>query len=188
MSDAKHAADGAPKKGKGKLFLIIGIVVLVLVIGGAAAAFLLMKKSHSDDDGDDATAAHAEKKDAKKEKNKTPPVFVALDAFTVRLQTDTGDSYLQAVPQLRVQNNEIAEQVKTYTPELRHRGLLVIAAKKPTDVTTPAGVQQLSNELRVTFNNILLGKGSQPLPEQISDTAAPDDPVQEVLFTNFIVQ
>jgi flagellar basal body-associated protein FliL len=89
---------------------------------------------------------------------------------------------------LRVQNNEIAEQVKTYTPELRHRGLLVIAAKKPTDVTTPAGVQQLSNELRVTFNNILLGKGSQPLPEQISDTAAPDDPVQEVLFTNFIVQ
>lgn len=188
MSDAKHAADGAPKKGKGKLFLIIGIVVLVLVIGGAAAAFLLMKKSHADDEGDDAPAAHAEKKDAKKEKDKTPPVFVALDAFTVRLQTDSGDSYLQAVPQLRVQNHEIEEQVKTYTPELRHRGLLVIAAKKPSDVTTPAGVQELSNELRVTFNNVLAGKGTQPLPDKISDVADPDDPIQDVLFSNFIVQ
>jgi flagellar FliL protein len=193
MSDAKPA-DAAPPKKKGKLFLIIGIVVLVLVIAGAAAAFLLMKKSHSADGEDGEEAATETEKPAKSGGDKhAVPVFVKLDAFTVRLQTETGDSYLQAVPELRVLDAHVAEDVKVYTPEIRHKALLVIAAKSPADVNNPAGVQKLANELRVTFNSILnpptgKKKKKQEEGEEISDTAAPDDPVQAVLFTSFIVQ
>ncbi|HEY1182503.1 MAG TPA: flagellar basal body-associated FliL family protein [Rhodocyclaceae bacterium] len=192
MSDAKPA-DAAPPKKKGKLFLIIGIVVLVLAIGGAAAAFLLMKKSHSAD-GEDGEDTVETEKPAKKEKSEKsgPPVFVKLDAFTVRLQTESGDSYLQAVPELRVLDAHVAEDVKVYNPEIRHKALLVIAGKQPADVNNPAGVQKLANELRVTINNILAPptgkKKKKEETGEISDTAAPDDPVQAVLFTSFIVQ
>jgi flagellar FliL protein len=120
-------------------------------------------------------------------------VFVKLESFTVRLQNEGADSYLQAVPELRVLDLHLAEDVKQYMPELRHKALLVIAAKKPTDVNTPEGVQRLSNELRVTFNAVLAPppekkKKKKEVEEEISDTAAPDDPVQAVLFTSFIVQ
>jgi flagellar FliL protein len=192
MSDAK-SADAAPPKKKGKLFLFIGIGVLVLALLGAGAAFLLMKKSHSNDEGDGGEDAVEATKPAKKEKAAKggPPTFVKLDAFTVRLQTDSGDSYLQAVPELRVQDAHVAEDVKVYNPEIRHKVLLVIASKKPGDVNNPLGVQRLANELRVTINDILApptGKKKKEEAGEISDTAAPDDPVQAVLFTSFIVQ
>ena len=192
MSDAKPADAAAPKK-KSKLFLFIGIGVLVLALAGAGAFFML-KKSHSAEDGEDGEEAAETHKPAKKEKaaKAGPPTFVKLEAFTVRLQTEGGDSYLQAVPELRVQDAHVAEDVKVYTPEIRHKALLVIAAKKPTDVNNPAGVQQLANELRVTINSILNPptgkKKKKEEPEEISDTADPDDPVQAVLFTSFIVQ
>ncbi|MBY0339969.1 MAG: flagellar basal body-associated FliL family protein [Rhodocyclaceae bacterium] len=192
MSDAK-SADAAPPKKKGKLFLFIGIGVLVLVLGGAAA-FMLMKKPADEDleDGEDAVETEKPAKKGKAEK-KGPPVFVKLDAFTVRLQNEGGDSYLQAVPELRVLDPQVAEEVKVYTPEIRHKALLVIAAKQPGDVNNPAGVQKLANELRVTINAILSPppknkKKKQEEAEEISDVAEPDDPVQAVLFTSFIVQ
>ena len=192
MSDAKPA-DAAPPKKKGKLFLFIGIGVLVLALAGAAA-FMLLKKPHADEgeDGEEAVETH---KPAKKEKaeKKGPPVFVKLDAFTVRLQNEGADSYLQAVPELRVLDPQVAEEVKVYTPEIRHKVLLVIASKQPVDVNNPAGVQKLANELRATINAILnpppkSKKKKQEEVEEISDTAEPDDPVQAVLFTSFIVQ
>lgn len=192
MSDAK-SADAAPPKKKGKLFLIIGIVVLVLALGGAAA-FLLMKKSHSTDAEDGEEAATETQKPAKKDKAEKsgPPVFVKLDTFTVRLQNEGADSYLQAVPELRVLDTHVAEDVKLYNPEIRHKVLLVISGKQPADVNNPGGVQKLANELRVTINDILNpSKGKKKKKEEaeeISDTAAPDDPVQAVLFTSFIVQ
>lgn len=192
MSDAKPA-DAAPPKKKGKLFLIIGIVVLVLAIGGAAAV-ILMKKSHSGDEeeGEEAAETHKSSKAEKSEK-KGPPVFVKLDAFTVRLQNEGSDSYLQAVPELRVLDAHVAEDVKVYTPEIRHKALLVISAKQPADINNPAGVQKLANELRVAINAILNPppknkKKKAEEPEEISDTAEPGDPVQAVLFTSFIVQ
>jgi flagellar FliL protein len=190
MSEAKPAEAAAPKK-KGKLLLIIGIIVLVLAIGAAAAVFLLQKKSHDGDDEADEDAV-LEQKPAKKSAKSGPPIFVKLEAFTVRLQTEGTDSYLQAVPELRVLDNQIAEEVKLYMPEIRHKALLVIAAKQPTDVNNPLGVQKLSNELRVTINSILSpSRSKRKKPEEaeeISDTAEPGDPVQAVLFTSFIVQ
>ena len=192
MSDAKPA-EAAPPKKKGKLFLIIGIVVLVLALAGAAA-FLLMKKSHTDDeeDGEEAVETHKPGKKEKSEKQ-GPPVFVKLEAFTVRLQNEGADSYLQAVPELRVLDAQVAEEVKVYNPEIRHKALLVIASKQPADVNNPAGVQKLANELRVTINSILNPppknkKKKAEEGEEISDTAEPGDPVQAVLFTSFIVQ
>ena len=127
MSEDKAAAEGEAPKKKSKLllFIIIGVVVLAV---GAGAAFMLMKKKPVDEEGEDgeevAAESHKPKKDAKIE----PPVFVKLDPFTVRLQNEAQDSYLQAVPELRVLDMHTGDQVKQFMPEIRHKALLVIAA------------------------------------------------------------
>ncbi len=191
MSDA-HSADAPAPKKKGKLFLFLGIGVLVLALG-AVAAFMMLKKPPAEEGEDGEEVASEAHKPAKKGEKAPPPVFVKLDAFTVRLQNEGADSYLQTVPELRVLDAHIAEDIKAYMPEIRHKSLLVISAKQPTDVNNPAGVQKLSNELRATINGILSHgtskkKKKKEVEGEISDEAEPDDPVQAVLFTSFIVQ
>jgi flagellar FliL protein len=178
----------APRK-KTKLLLIIGIAVLVVVLVGGGATFLLMKKKadQAAEDGD-GTAQEAATKSRKDE----PPVFVKLDPFTVKLQAGDGqqESYLQTTPELRVQDPAAGEKIKQYMPEIRYRFLLILTAKKASDVAAPQGVQQLSNEMRDAANDIVgeskrktKAAGTPP-----ADKAGPDDPVRAVLFTSFIVQ
>jgi len=196
MAEAKKTDAGsgeqpaAPKK-KSKLLLIVGIgVVVALVIGGGVAYWLAGKKAaHSEDDADAGPAKEA--KAAKETSHEATPVFVKLDAFTVKLQTEQQEAYLQVVPELRVLDAHVGDKIKDYMPEIRHKVLLILAGKKASDLATPQGVQQLSNEMRTTINAVL-----EPTPQrrrgktagEPSDQAAPDDPVQEVLFTSFIVQ
>jgi flagellar protein FliL len=200
MAEAKKAEGGEgeqpPPKKKSKLLLIIIIaVVALLVIGGGAGYFLMSKKSAqaTDEEGDEAPA-----KEEQVKKNhadaEAPPVFVKLDPpFTVKLQAEAQDAYLQAQPELRVLDAHIGEKIKQYNPEIRHKVLLILAGKKASDLANPQGVQQLANEIRVTINEIIepapqRKKGKVAATEPPGDRAGPDDPVQAVLFTSFIVQ
>jgi flagellar protein FliL len=194
MAEAKKADSGdgeqPASKKKSKLLLIIAVAaVLALAIGGGVIYLLASKKAaHSEDEGDQAPPKEAKVDKAAAE---APPVFVKLEAFTVKLQTESQDAYLQVVPELRVLNAHIGDKIKDYMPEIRHKVLLILAGKKASDLSSPQGVQQLSNEMRVTINGVIdqspqrrKGKAAT----EPGDLAAPDDPVQEVLFTSFIVQ
>jgi len=200
MADAKKQAadDGAGAKPKGKLllFIIVGVVALALVAGGA---FMLMKKKSADPDAEDgdevATKEHkpAPKKD--KKKDGAPPAFHKFDKpFTVKLQTEQQEAYLQVEIQLRVLDITVLEQLKQYDPEVKHRIMLILLAKKASELVTPQGVQKLSNEIREAVNTILnppsprRGQEKPAAAAEPGDFAHPDDPVQAVLFTSFIVQ
>lgn len=195
MAEAKKAesAEGEqPPKKKSKLLLIIVAAVVAVALIGAGAFFLLKKPAaHDDEEGDEAPVKEQKAKKSKKEHG-APPVFVKLDAFTVKLQTENQDAYLQAVPELRVLDAHTGDTIKQYNPEIRHKVLLILSGKKASDLGTPDGVQKLSNEMRVAINAIIeppapRKKGSKE-PEEPGDQAKPDDPVQAVLFTSFIVQ
>ncbi len=195
MAEAKKAesAEGEqPPKKKSKLLLIIVAAVVAVALIGAGAFFLLKKPAaHDDEEGDEAPVKEQKAKKAKKEHG-APPVFVKLDAFTVKLQTENQDAYLQAVPELRVLDAHTGDTIKQYNPEIRHKVLLILSGKKASDLGTPDGVQKLSNEMRVAINAIIeppapRKKGGKE-PEEPGDQAKPDDPVQAVLFTSFIVQ
>jgi flagellar FliL protein len=199
MADKKpEGGEGdAPPKKKGKLLLFIIIGVLVLVLGGGGAFFVLKKKSHADDEdtGDEPTSKTDHAKKAKKDHPDAPPVFVKLEPFTVKLQTEQQDAYLQATPELRVLDAPIGDKVKQYTPEIRHRVLLLMSGKKASELSSPQGVQALSNEIRVAINVIIdgpkaktKGKEAEDASAPPGDTADPDDSVQAVLFTSFIIQ
>lgn len=197
MADAKKTEDAAteqaPAKSKKGLLIAIAAIVLVVVVGGAAAFFLMKGKpaEEGDEEGDEPPAKVEKAKKAKKEHDDAPPVFVKLEAFTVKLQTEQQEAYLQAVPELRVLDAHTGDKIKQYTPEIRHKLLLILSGKKASDISTPQGVQRLANEMRVTINAIIeppqpRKKGKEP--EEPGDNAGPDEPVQAVLFTSFIVQ
>lgn len=205
-AEAKKAEEGEgaaePPKKKSKLLLFIIIGVVVVLLGGGGAFFMLKKSPHADEEGGDEPPAKEQKakKDKKKEKE-VPPVFVKLEPFTVKLQTEAQEAYLQATPELRVLDAHLGDKIKQFAPEIRHRILLIMSAKKASDISNPQGVQQLSNEIRIAINRIVdgpkdAGKGKKKgkaeaegkVQEIFPDEADPDDSVQAVLFTSFIVQ
>lgn len=181
----KGAEAPAPKKG-GKL-LLIATAALALAGGGGGAAWFLYFK--------DAGSPAGARIEAPK-----PPVFVNLEPFTVNLQPEGGaDQYLQTVAVLKIADTATADILKQYMPEVRHRILLLLSGKHASELATPQGREALAEQLRREVNRIIAtasGQAATPAPKpaagqpEPAPAAAPhpDDPVQGVLFTSFIVQ
>lgn len=194
MAEAKKneaPAEGEAPKKKSKLLLIIIIAVLVLVLGGGGAAFFMMKKKaaaeEEAEEGDAPPAKSAKAKKKKKDEHATPPVFTKLEPFVVKLQSDQQEAYVQAVPELKLLDAPVAEQIKQFMPEIRHKVLMILAGKKVSELSTPEGMQLLANQIRVSINATLTGEPADPALEK-QDKAEAEAPVQAVFFTSLIVQ
>jgi flagellar protein FliL len=194
MADKKPEAVDTPPKKKPKLLLFIIIGALLVVLAGGAATFFLLKQEPLTDEDGEEVAPKVEKAKKPKRDRDAPPVFVKLEPFTVKLQVEQHDTYLQATLELRVFDAVVGERVKQYIPELRHQVLMVLAGKKASELATPQGVQRLSHELRAEINLIIDGpkrRARGPKDDaqvDVIEPADPDDSVQAVLFTSFIVQ
>lgn len=199
MAEAKkaEAAEGeaaAKPKSKKLLFIIIGVVVLVLVAGAGTFFMMKSKKAAADaEDGEDVTAHDKKAKKKKDDKKEAPPVFVKLDPpFTVKLQSEQQDSYLQISAELRVLDLAVGEKIKQFMPEIRFKVLLILQGKKPQEMNNPAEVQKLALQLRDTINNIIepapAPKKGKKAEAETAESADPEAPVQAVLFTSLIVQ
>lgn len=191
MADAKKTeapAEGEVPKKKSKLLLIIIIAALVVVLGGGATAFLLMKKSPADEEADEGDEPPAKTAKAKKKKaDKTaPPVFTKLEPFVVKLQADQQEAYVQAVPELKLLEAPVADQIKNYMPEIRHKVLLILASKKASDLGNPQGMQVLANQIRESINATLTGTAPDPANEKLDSNE--EGPVISVFFSSLIVQ
>jgi flagellar FliL protein len=157
-ADAKadSAAGGNPKKA---LLLIVGGVVVALVLGLGAAWYLTMGSSDK----------------APKAAKIEPPEYVALEPFTVNLQADEGEHYLQVQFTLQVANLEQAEVLKSNMAQVRNRVLLLLSAKRASELNTVEGKRQLAGEIAATLKQPFFAKGQ---PQHVGD----------VLFTAFIIQ
>jgi flagellar FliL protein len=158
-ADPKAAA--APPPAKSKKMLIIIIAAVVLLAGGGGAAFFLMQGK--------SDPAHKEVKKHEK------PEFVAIEPFTVNLQPENGEQYLQIQFTLQVANLEQVELIKTNMARVRSRVLLLLSAKKASELTTVEGKGQLSREIIAAVKQPFADKGA---PQEVTD----------VLFTSFIIQ
>jgi len=193
MAEAKKneaPAEGETPKKKSKLLLIIIIAVLVLVLGGGGATFFLLKKKAAaeeeaeEDDGPPTKALKAKKK--KKDEHATPPVFTKLEPFVVKLQSEGQEAYVQAVPELKLLDAPIAEQIKQFMPEIRHKVLMILAGKNASDLSTPDGMQVLANQIRESINGTLTEEKPDPAKEKLDQNE--DGPVLAVFFSSLIVQ
>ncbi|NMG33184.1 flagellar basal body protein FliL [Azoarcus sp. TTM-91] len=182
------AKEAAPKKS-GKLLLIIVIVLLlVLILAAGGVALLLLLKNKGGGGGDshaEAPPAAAAPAGPAKIDLAKPPSFVTLDPFTVNLRSDEGDRYLQTVVVLRVSDEKLAESLKGFMPEIRHRINLLLSNRLPSEVATVQGREELANDILDQANEAL---GFPPPRETSSRRAPPTGPVQAVLFNSFIIQ
>jgi flagellar protein FliL len=76
-----------------------------------------------------------------------PPVFHSLEPFTVNLAEENGDHYLQVSVVYQVTDGQAVDLVKTYLPVIRNRVLLLLSAKRPSELSTAEGKQKLVAEL-----------------------------------------
>jgi flagellar FliL protein len=158
-AEAALAAAGSPKKKK-LLILIIG--ALVLTGGGGAAGWTFLHNKN-----DQATHKAVAKVG--------PPVFVPIESFTVNLQPETGDQYLQIAFTLQMANQEQVELIKLNMPKVRSRLLLLLSGKKASELNTVDGKQELIKEIIAQVKSPFEDKG-------------PPQDVTDVLFTSFIIQ
>ncbi len=162
---AAAAAADAPPAPKSKKKLIIMIVAGVLVLGGigGGAAIFLAKKN-----------APSKEKEHKAEPAKAP-VFLALEPFTVNLQSDAGDKYLQVSMTLKVLDEEQVNLIKTNMPQVRSRLLMLLSSKDSNEILTGDGKKKLVKEIIEQVNLPFAPKGE---PQKASD----------VYFTSFVIQ
>ena len=151
----------AAAKPKKKSWLLKIVIALVVLAGGGVGAWYAMEKS-------------APAKDSAPPQEK-PPVFVTLESFTVNLQPENGDQYLQVGLVLKVAESATVDAVKLQMPEIRNRILLLLTSKKASEISTVAGKQLLSTQI---MNEVRLSVASQKIQQGITS----------VFFTSFVIQ
>jgi len=198
---AEVAPEAQPKK-KSKLLLIV-VLVVVLLAGGAGAWFFMSKGAA--DDEEEVQVDHK------------PPVFLVVDQFTVNLQPEDGQQFLQVAMTLKVTDTAVADAIKTRMPEARSRVLLLLSSKKPSQLITPEGKLKLAEEIAQEVEGTLPQekgkakpkkkakseddeedekpskknkgkKAKKAKPKEEEEEAPAPSRVQAVYFTHFIVQ
>jgi flagellar FliL protein len=153
-AEAPAAAAPAPK-GKKKLIIIIIAAVALLGVAGGAALFLMKDKS---------PPAETVKVAAVKE-----PKFIPLEAFTVNLQKEESDQYLQISITLKVTDPEFEDKIKAVLPEIRSKLNLLLSSKRPSELATLAGKKKLAIDIATETNGVL---GIHNAPEPVAAVAA----------------
>ena len=151
----------------GPLKRIILIALIAIVAAGAAGAgvwFYMSKRAPAAASAEAAPAIAA------------APLFFPLESMTVNLQSDDGQQhFLRIGLTLKLGDTRTQQELTDHMPEVRSHILLALSNKHPEELAPLEGKRALADELKT-------------LIEQPSDKGAAPIHVQDVLFTEFVVQ
>ena len=189
---AVEPAAAAPKK-RSKLLLIVTLVVVLLAAGAGAAWWFMQSAAHEEEDAVESK----------------PSIFLPLEQFTVNLQPEEGQQFLQVAMTVKVADQEVAEGIKAQMPQVRSRVLFLLSSKKPSEVSSLEGKNKLIEQLIQELDAVLPAvkkkrkaaadgdeeavkakksqKKAKAKEEAVQEEAAPAR-VLAVYFTHFIVQ
>ncbi len=144
------------------------IALMVIMLGALVALNMYLLLS---DDSEDDSEPPVEQVAAPK-----PVIYVKLDPFTVNLQGDLcGQRLLYVGLSLQVADAETESHLLEHMPQLRSRMLMLLSGQSSQTVATQQGKEQLKAEILELFD-----------PPR--DDGQPELQVDDVLFTEFIVQ
>lgn len=156
-------------KRKSKRPMLIILLVLVALAACAAAGYAWWMLHNQP-----AAAGTAQ---VKKEVPPAPPIFLALDTFTVNLQNadNNPDRVLYIGLTLRLPDEKNRTALSEYLPEVRSRLLMLLSRQKSDDLVSESGKQQLIAEIKQVLTTPFV-KGQ------------PNLLISDVLFTAFILR
>jgi flagellar FliL protein len=146
-------------KNKKMILIIIGSVLVLAIAGGAGWYFTK---------GDNQT----KKSEKKISKSAEEPKFIPLEPFTVNLQREAADQFLQIGITLKILQPELEEKIKQNLPEIRSRLLVLLSGKFPSELTNSKGKKKLANEIIAETETVLGLRTAPPLPSSIINTSA----------------
>lgn len=159
MSDEKETEE--PKK-KGKLPLILGLVV-VLAGGGGGWYYMQTQKAAEEDK---KAEAKTETKKKEEEEKIEPPIqvdmtkrtFVTLEPFTFNLTDSEQDRFGQVKVVFEVANAGVEGEIETVSPAIRNSLLLLLTSKTSKELLSTRGKRELASEMIDATNAILSGQ------------------------------
>ncbi len=186
----KSAEEGGEKSKKSKKLLFIIIGVLVLALAGAAAAFILLKKNAAEDgeEVEEEPVAAVHKVDPKH-----PPTYLPLDSMVVNLADPGGNRFAQLGITLKLQDEETATAIKSRMPSIRNGILILISQRTAEELLSINGKQELMTDIVRAISDEMGYEMEEPEDESGKKPTkkrrrVPPNPVQEVLFSGFLVQ
>jgi len=147
-SGAASTERNTKPKSKKLLLIIIGSVLMLGIAGSAGWYF---------SKGDN----HNGKNSTKYAKSTEKPIFIPLEPFTVNLQRERTDQFLQIGISLKIFQEDLQEQIKQNLPEIRSRLLVLLSGKRPSELTTSKGKKELVNEI-IAETEFVLGLRNTP--------------------------
>ncbi len=165
-----NAPPGVPaKKGKLKLILLLTVVVL-LAIGLSVVGTLWFLG-----DGIPGMSGEAEEEGAEQAEVFVPSTYTVLEkALVTTVQAEGRQRYAQAYLAFEADDPEKLAAANRHMPLLRSRLIGVLGSRDFNALQTPGGRRALANDMLTAVNSALEQEG--------------EDPLQAVLFRNFVVQ
>lgn len=163
MSKSNETPPAEGKKSKKGLVIII-LIAIIAICAGAGGTWYFMQMS---EDGEGETE--------KAKPKAKPTTFIDLDIFTVNLQPEENNQYLQVGLTVKARESEVVQEIAKQMPLIRNRILMLLSSKKAADISSIAGKQQLSQQV------------SDEIRQSIDSEDLQED-VREVLFTSFVIQ
>jgi len=158
----------APAK-RSKLPLLLGLVVLLAGAGGAAWYLGLLPFGGAAPEGAEAVAAH-DPTTGMVDPSKLG-AMLALEPFIANLSDASGGRYLKTTFQLEFEADAVPHEAESRMPQIRDLLLTLLTSKSFDEIRTPAGKQNLREDIINRVNQVLDGPT-----------------VRAVYFTEFIVQ
>ncbi len=168
--EAAPAADGQPA-GKSKLKLIILIVVgLLLAIGlSIGGTWFILSKGDKTEEAKPAEAASTTPV-------RQPAIYQDLQpAFVVNFNYQNRTRYLQVSMALMSRDAAGMEKLKVHMPVLRNRLVMLLSGQDFAALQTPLGKEMLLQQALASV-------------QELAQTETGSTVVEQVLFTNFVLQ
>lgn len=174
-----EAEEGGSGGGSKKKIIIIAIaVVLFLSISGAATLFLL--------GGDSKPAAEpmagADGKEAGKEEAKAvsepvmPLLYVGLNPpFVVNFSASEDVRFLQIDVQISTRDPSMVERIREHDPAIRNNLVILFSSQDPDELNSREGKEKLRKQVLAEVKKVM-------------KQAAGSDNIENVYFTNFVMQ
>ncbi len=156
------APEAAAGGGKKKMLMIIIAAVLASSAAAGGAVWFMSRSANTHKAEPEAVKAG-------------PAVFVPLEPFTVNLQSENSDQFLQVTIHLQVGDAPTVEIIKANVAIVRNRILILLSSKKASEISSVEGKEALAQAIVDEVKKPFTPKGK---PQDITGA----------LFTSFIIQ